>query len=217
MENDKVIIIDIESDKMKRGSEVLADWEQKWICRYCHGSGCQHCNSSGFIKQDKRQSFIIIDDIKIKNGSWIKLVGCGDQRPDLRGFGDVIILIHESSKKINDMLRPELGYTYNSNTAVVRTLKLKRSEANVGCVKNINITIKEVCGNCLGSGKTMSVCNTCNGNGTLNLKKELFIVVPPNTKSGNRMISRGKGGLQIVETGWGIRRDVIIMIKTGIF
>ena len=231
-ESERVIMVSIPSNKIKKGTIIPAEWQQKLVCRACKGLGCQVCSELGCFTKKKMQSVEVRDEII--NGSWLRFVGAGDERPDLSGYGDAVIQIHIMGMEEPSSLSPELGSAVGQDDlsdifsqffgggfgfvmpCIYASLILTPQEAREGCRKHITIPITSICSICEGSGQTPNdpnaTCACCKGSGHIVNKRSLSVPVPPNTKN-KEVIRLNQAGDTKVYNGEIRTGDVAVTIK----
>lgn len=229
-ESEQIIMVSVSPDKIKKGTVIPAEWQQKFICRACKGVGCQTCGQLGYFTKKKAQSVQFRD--KVSNGSWLRFVGAGDERPDCSGYGDAVIQIHIVGMEEPSSLAPELGGTTSQNdfgyifdqffgegfepTPVSAKLTVTSQEAKAGCAKHITVSTTSVCNTCEGSGikpaDSESICEHCNGSGHVVNEQKLLVSVPPHTKN-NSFIRLSEKGDTKVHNGEIRTGDVVVTVK----
>lgn len=232
-ESERIIMVSVPPNKLKKGAVIPAEWQQKFVCRACKGLGCQACGQLGCFTKKKAQSVQVRD--KITNGTWLRFVGAGDERPDLGGYGDAVIQIHIIGMEEPNSLIPEMGSTVGENDTfgdvfsqffggsfgfltpcIYENITLTPQEAKEGCRKQITIPITSICGACEGSGlkpnDPNSNCEGCKGSGHVVNKQSLPVQVPPNTKD-KEVIRLNKAGDTKVYNGEIKTGDVAVTVK----
>jgi len=231
-ESERIILVSVSPDNLKQGTTIPAEWQQKLVCRACRGSGCSICDQLGYLTKKKMQSVQIQGEVV--NGSWLRFIGAGDERPDLGGYGDAVIQIHIVGMEEPSALTPEMGSTVDQNElndifsqffgsgfagatpCNYTTLTLTKQEAKEGCRKHITIPITSICSACEGSGLNpndpKSTCAYCKGSGHVVDTQRLPIPVPPNTKN-KTIIKLSQVGDTKVHNGAIQTSDVAVTIK----
>ena len=235
-ESERVILVSVPSDKIKKGAIIPAEWQQKLVCRACGGSGCKICAELGYLTKKKTQSVQVQETLA--NGSWIRFRGAGDERPDLGGYGDAVIQIHIAGMEEPSSLPPEMGSTvgldsfgfedifssfFGSNFSefsvmpcINESITITRQEAREGCRAYITIPVTSICGICKGSGLNPAApqysCDPCKGSGHVSNMQTLPVLVPPNTKN-KEVIMLSKAGDTKLYNGEIRTSDVAVKVK----
>jgi len=215
-ENEKIIVMSVNAN-VRKDTILPAKWLQKMICRACNGNGCPTCSSFGYFTKSQSQSVQVKDNIQ--NGTWLRFIGMGDERPDYSGFGDVVVLLHVLGMEVPSSVQPGLGSNNtdhnvffpgfedifgNSNLPepVYFKLRITKQEAKEGCGKEITVNTFCPCKICKGIGvkpENPSVfCEGCKGSGCNTNSTNLLIQIPPKTKNNVRIKIEGKGNTAII-------------------
>ncbi|MCR4441448.1 MAG: J domain-containing protein [Peptococcaceae bacterium] len=90
-------------------------------------------------------------------------------------------------------------------------LELALEEAYRGGEKAIQLTSRDVCPSCRGTGRTSAgVCASCAGLGSRNTVKTLEVKIPPGIQPGSRIRLKGQGGEGL---GGGHRGDLYLNVR----
>lgn len=124
--------------KLERGIS-----QSRWLCRSCHGKGCERCNWTGKMYQESVEEFIAAASLEMTNGEAAILHGAGREDVDARmlGTGRPFVIevksprkrfidLNTLEEKINEraMAKVEVRGLHFADKELVR--RLKRAETS---------------------------------------------------------------------------------------